>query len=459
MADRRIGARGPAPAIAVAVVCALGCAASIVADWPGHFPPDALSQLAQGRAGVFNSWHPPVMAWLLGVADRLMAGAPLFIVLQAGLFFAALASLALARRPGSSVVVVIALLAASPLVLVYQGLVVKDVLFADAALAGFAAVAQAAARWERPAVRLALTGLALVLFCLAALARQNGVIVALSGVLALAGLAVAKAGRGRAARAFALTAVSVAAVMAVVCAGAILAFSAHGDGKPEGARQWTALALYDLAGMIRRDPAQPVPLIHHRDPALEVFLRTKAAPAYTPTRIDTLAPLPAWNAAMGATNGVATGQWIHLIETAPTRYLRVRAEVFRQLVAPPHINACAPVLVGVDGDIPRLLRAAGMSARETDKDDWDGDYATAFLHTPVFSHLAYALLAMTLLAWAALDVRRGRLEMIATIGLTASALTFAASFFVIGIACDYRYLYFLDAAAMAALVQRASYWP
>ena len=33
--------------------------------------------------------------------------------------------------------------------------------------------------------------------------------------------------------------------------------------------------------------------------------------------------------------------------------------------------------------------------------------------------------------------------------LMASALAFAASFFLISIACDFRYLYFLDLAAMA----------
>jgi hypothetical protein len=104
-----------------------------------------------------------------------------------------------------------------------------------------------------------------------------------------------------------------------------------------------------------------------------------------------------------------------------------------------------------------MLAAAGLAARDTDKDDWDGDYAAAFLGTPVFSHLAWGGLALVLLLLAARDVARGRRpEMVATIGLIAAALVFAASFFVISLACDYRYLYFLDVAAMAALVQRLS---
>jgi len=38
---------------------------------------------------------------------------------------------------------------------------------------------------------------------------------------------------------------------------------------------------------------------------------------------------------------------------------------------------------------------------------------------------------------------------LAIAAMLASALAFAASFLVISIACDYRYLYFLDLAAMA----------
>ena len=43
---------------------------------------------------------------------------------------------------------------------------------------------------------------------------------------------------------------------------------------------------------------------------------------------------------------------------------------------------------------------------------------------------------------------------LAVIGLMLAALSFAASFFVISLACDYRYLYLLDLAALVGLV----YW-
>ena len=58
----------------------------------------------------------------------------------------------------------------------------------------------------------------------------------------------------------------------------------------------------------------------------------------------------------------------------------------------------------------------------------------------------YALLA---LAGLVVLVSRRRPADLAMAGLLAGALAFAASFFVISISCDYRYLYLLDLAALA----------
>ena len=451
-----------APTLALLVVAALGFAACAAANWPGHFPPDAIDQLAQGRSGVFNFWHPPVMAWLLGLADRVMAGAPLFFVLDAALFFATLAALALVRGTGWLAVAVAAAISTSPLVLIYQGLVVKDVLFADASLAGFAAIAWAARLWPRRPARLALSALALALFTLAALARQNGLIVAVAGALTLAWVALAKSGHltaPRAALRFALVAAGGVATMGLVGGLAEFEFRAHSDHEPAAARQWMSLQIYDLAGALRRDPGLDLPVLRHADPATESFIRDEAAPKFDPTRIDPLYLLGNWNRVLKHPTPWVGAQWRQLISTTPGLYLTVRGEAFRQVFLTPDIRACAAVLVGVDPGNPAMLRRAGLTARETDKDDWDGDYASAFLGTPVFSHAAYAALALVMLVLAARDlVRSQAVEMIATVGMLVAALAFTASFAVISLACDYRYLYFVDVAALAALAQRAALW-
>ncbi len=428
------------------VVAALGWAATLAANWPGHFPPDAISQLAQGRSGVFNLWHPPVMAWLLGVADRAISGSPLFFACGSALFFASLAALAIAARAGWISALAVAIVAASPLALIYQGLVAKDVLFADAALAGFACLALAARWWDRRVPRAVLIGLAMALWVLAALARQNGAVVVIAGALALGALGGA---HHHWRRSIGVSAVAVAGMAgAAVLASAVL--DSRSDGQPEGARQWMTLQIYDLAGAVRRQPALPLPV-----PArLDRFIRGPAAAAYDPARVDSLVRLADWRALLQRPGPEAGRAWRGLIIGHPGLYLAIRWAAFRQVLATPDIQACAPVLVGIDGGDPKMLRAAGLTARDSPKDDWDGDYATAFAGTPVFSHLAYGGLAIVLLAWAGFDVARGRRALIATAGLLAAALAFTVSYFVISIACDYRYLYFLDVAAMAALVQR-----
>lgn len=451
------GFKRAAPTVALLAAAATGFAACVIANWPGHFPPDAIDQLAQGRAGVFNFWHPPVMAWLLGLADRIIPGAPLFFVADAALFFAALAALALVRGGSWAAAALTAAICASPLALIYQGLVVKDVLFADAAVAGFAAIAWAARLGERKGARFALSGLALALLTLAALTRQNGVIVAVIGAMTLAFVDPA---RGRSWLRPAGTAGVALAAMALAGGLAEVGFRAHSDHRPEAARQWMTLQVYDLAGAVRRDPRLPLAELHRSAPAIETFIRHDAAPAYDPTRIDPMYRTGGWNTVLAKPNPAVDAQWRALVAGWPQLYLAERWEAFRQVVFTPDIQACAAVLVGVDPGHPDWLRAAGLSPRETDKDDWDGDYAHAFLNTPVFAHATYALIALVMLALAARDVARGAgPELIATIGLLIAALAYAASFAFISIACDYRYLYFLDVAAMAAGVQRAAPGP
>ena len=66
----------------------------------------------------------------------------------------------------------------------------------------------------------------------------------------------------------------------------------------------------------------------------------------------------------------------------------------------------------------------------------------------MLSHLVFAALALGLLIFC---LRRHGKSDIVMAGMLAGALAFAASFFFVSVACDYRYLYPLDLAAMLAL--------
>jgi hypothetical protein len=436
----------------------LGYVTSLVANFPGHFPPDALWQLAQGRVGRYNTWHPPIMAWLLGLADRVHPGAWLFVVLNGALFYGGLfAFVALERRPRPLCLPLLVLWMVSPIVLIYQGVVLKDVLFANAALAGFAALAWAGRLWTTPLRRGVLVSASLLLFTLASLVRQNGFVVSLFGALATSAIANHRAVTERGAK-MVRAMLWAAASLAFVGGTGVLASAAladRSDGRPENANHLKVLQVYDLAGALRTDPALPLPILHARQPTLERFLRDQAAPHYRPAGADNLFALPAGAQMMTPRGSAAGQQWAELISLHPWLYVRTRSRVWLTTMATPLSADCPMIITGIDDANPALLANAGLRARQDAKDDWDEDYASQFLGGPLYSHVFYGALLVVALAWLAARWRAGERgpEAIVSAAMGLSALAFAASFFAISIDCDYRFLYFLDVTAIASLTR------
>src|SRR6478735_11910394 len=135
---------------------------------PGQLSYDSLTQLADGRSGHYNSWHPPLMAFLLGVFDSLVPGTFLFLLFQSLILLGGLLAL-LALKPRGWLSPLLALaIVLTPHWLLFQGAIWKDILFAAAAIAGFATLA-----WHARRPRPALLILALALLALATAMRQN----------------------------------------------------------------------------------------------------------------------------------------------------------------------------------------------------------------------------------------------------------------------------------------------
>jgi hypothetical protein len=434
----------------LALVLAAGACSSLWLSWPGQLSPDSVWQLQQGRSGVFNAWHPPVMAWLLGRFDALSPGAPGFIVLDTALGFGGLfAFAALAPRPRIAAIVLAGALGASPLLLTYQGDIWKDVLFADAAVAGFAALAWVARVWDRPLRRWGLVALAFALFALAALTRQNGLLIPLWGAAGLA--VIAGCAGGSKARAIRLGVGSLAGCVAAVMM-ASYALALHSDGEPAQARQLAWLQVWDLAGAVQNDPYLDFAGLEHDAPDAAVFVR-QAAPSWTPTRVDPLLGLPGADAALDDANAAIGRAWRRMVLTRPDLYARVRLADFGQLLATPRLMDCRPLFIGLDGP-PEILAALHLKPHDAAKVALGRRYALAFVGTPVLSHLVYGTLALVMLILAVRD--RARPESVVIVAMLVAALSFTVSFLIIGVACDYRYLYLLDLAAMAALLHRMS---
>lgn len=430
------------------LVVVLSWGVCLAADLPGHLSYDSVIQLLEGRTGAYSGWHPPVMSWLLGLFDAIHSGTALFVVFDALLFFGALVALIWIGPVRSWVApVVAAVVGVTPLALLYQGIVWKDVLFADVAVAGFAALAFAAARWNSTPLRFALLAASLVLLSLAAMARQNGVLVVAAAGVAIGWIAsLHDSRRWRAAIGYG-AAFLVAAALVVTVSNVALGLRIVAPSGP--AKQLRLLELYDIIGVVTADPSVRLDILKSETPDLEREVRTDGVRLYNPERNDPLAASQRLSADLNDDDSFAPvrAQWLNVIVHHPLTYLKVRAEVFRWVFATPDIRACLPYLVGVSGPEAQMQRL-GIEERDDDRDEALSAYTAPLLQTPVLSHVFYALLAFVALV---LLLRRRRPADIAIAALQAGALVFTASFFVIGIACDYRYLYALDIAALTGV--------
>jgi len=440
---------------ATAGVIFAGFVFSLAANLPGHMSYDSVIQLAEGRAEAYAGWHPPVMSWLLGLLDAILPGTALFVVLDTLLIYGSLwALMRLARSPAWAAAALALGVAFTPQYLIYPGIVWKDVLFAATGVAGFVALACAVSTWRRTGTRYAWLSAALVLLVLASLARQNGILLLLGGIVAFAW--ISKRLEGLSLRNAALWGAAAFAVAVVLLTAANVALGTRLTREYGGARQFRLLQAYDIVAMLAATPALPLDVLDKQDPALAREMRGDGVRLYTPQRNDTLAASPPFQAALTAVPPPALrAQWLSLILHHPLIYLSSRAQIFSWVLFTPDIEKCLPFTVGVQGPQGEL-DAVDMDARWDDRDDALQTYGTAFNGTPIFQHGLFAVLAL-MAAWILL-VRRRRDADIAIAALQLSALLYTASFFAISIACDYRYLYVLDLAAVTGWFHLALDW-
>jgi len=443
----------PNARMGAAAILVGGCVVSLALNWPGQLSYDSVVQLHDGRTGHYNSWHPPVMAWMLGLADSLVTGTGLFIVFNTVMLFVCLLSLLWVRsRVPPGVALAAAICVSLPQILLYQGIVWKDVLFADAAIAGFVILAHADRWWGREILRRALFCAAILLFALASLARQNGAIALAFGALAVASIAKRNGFHWRGAVACGLGAM--AAALAIVLAASV-ALAARTIGVSGPQVQIKLLQLYDLIGEVRVDPALGLDELRRVNPALVQAIRTDGVRLYTPARNDTLTGSFRLQNEFADTDPAAiSAQWWDALLNHPADYLRVRARVYGWVLFTPDLVQCAACYTGVNGP-SQYLRDLGLKHEFRPQDRVLANYANLFVSTPAFSHAAYALLALALLVFL---IRRSHPSDLAIVSLLAAALVFALSFFVISIACDYRYLLFLDLASLTGFFYCVATW-
>jgi hypothetical protein len=428
------------------IAMAAGLLLTLAANAPGQLSYDSVVSLIEARTGIRQTWAPAISSAILKPFDHLVAGTGLYVTASAALLFLSLMSLTRLRPRSTWAAVGLGVLAIlTPQLLIYQGIVWRDVLFANMTIAGFLLLAQAARTWpSRPILPLAG---ALVCLAVAALARQNGliVVVAAAGVLAW----TARAAGWRASLAWGLGGLAAVGVLALAVNR--LATPVKTVKNQRGDAGMLILEHYDIIGAKAHMPKLRLKEIAKVNPGAAAYLEANSARFYSAARIDTIDRDPALGKALwGVPTPVMHAQWRRIVLHYPAAYVLQRADVFRWTLLTPDLPQCLPVTVGVIGP-PAALPDLEMQTGIDPQDQGVLNYAMRFYRTPVFSHLAWALAALAVMGL--LLRRRDPVDWV-IVTLLGAALVFAASFAVISVACDYRYLYPLDLAAIVGVL----YW-
>ncbi len=419
---------------------------TLAANAPGQLSYDLVVQLAEGRTLEFGAFtggviaHPPIMSLLLGLFDAILPGTALYLLVVSSAFFGGLL-LVVGKAPrfGWGALVVLLLFLATPLVLVYQGIVWKDVLFANLSVLAFNLLLVAPG--ERGGRRFAWLAAAIALGALAALVRQNGLIVLFFVALAACLTEPGNLRRLRTLLRLALLTVAITAGAFVAAAVAqTLVMRAVAEQASEGSLKagLALVARYDIAGILARGGTEVGELAER---GIDVAsARDEARAFYGADRVDRLAEA-SFMTALGSPDDVLE-IWRQMVADNPRAYFAHRLDVLRWLVWPPKVWACLPLHVGVAGR-PDLVQALGLPAGVRPQDQTLYDYARKFVGTPVFWHGAYLLGAAALVAYLALQQAPAARVIVP---MLLSAVAFTLSFAAIGIACDFRYAYFLPLA-------------
>lgn len=413
---------------------------------PGHLSTDSIVSLWEGRTGVRQVWGPPMYSAILGFFDRIIPGSSLYVAVSVLLLFGSWAGLRTLRpRTAWAGPVVLTLVLLLPGLLAYQATVWKDVLFANLTVTAFVCLAHAAARFEarpRPWPPLVV---ALVCLALGCLVRQNGAIMPLFAGLALTWSARAEGWKS--ALAWGLGGFLAPLILAVALDAVTPVREPPGTTSlSQGPRM---VLHYDIAAAVAADPKRPLPVLEAEKPVATQLLRELSPKVYTPVRSDALSRSQTFGLVIwGYSDKAINAQWRQILAEDPAGYALRRLAIFRWTFMAPDVELCLPLHTGRAG--PPELEDRLQLAREVEPRDGQlFNYATWFYPTPAYSHLTYGLLALGVMGF--LLWRRGPADMVIA-ALMAAGLSFAASFAVISLACDYRYLYALDLAALTGIL-------
>lgn len=418
----------------------------------GHLSLDSVQHVYEAHRGYSVSTQPPMMAavlaWLGAEQDPSRAVSLLVALLAVAAALGLL--MPLAARPEAvraRFALPLAIIAPmSPLLLLYPGVLWKDVAFASllvlaAGLTAFVQLSQATrCRW------VAAFGVA-ALASLLALLRPQGMVL---WPLLVGCVCWSMAGSSRRVVGGMIALFGGSLMFALLVSTAVEASIPGHEGRSTRAAL-VNLIRFDLAGMEVASDGTVLSEAGAPEPGVR-----EAREHYSPDRGDGLSRAEtyvAWLRGKSSLDLIAA--WGRAVADNPQAYLEHRISAALWLWGARDPRACLPIHLGVEG-ISQQLAVLRMTpgSRERDRDVYA--LAQPWFGSPLFRPVTYAIV-LALAAAFALRCRSGTEGRI-VLGLFLLAVAYGASTSMISFACDLRYLYPIVPLASLAWIVLAFRW-
>ena len=410
-----------------------GYAFTLLVFYPGVMTGDAAALYVDMTRRELSDWQSPVMNVLWRLIDPVAPGPGSMFLLIVTLYWSAFALVALTLvRRSPLLSFAIPALALTPPAIVFVGVIWRDILFAAAWLLAAALVFATQEKQGRGArgARLAAQGAGLALLVFGVLLRQNAI--AAAPVLAAYLLWPANFPWRRTALLIIPAAIILFATVQFVyydLLGARRLYALH------------AIMVFDLGGISSFAKQNLFPGLW--------------TPAETALIIDTCYHPTAWDIYWTIepcifvmehlerqglfTSPLIVEAWWHAIAAHPIDYLHHRAAYFLTFLTDAELTLGAPSVV--DHASPLLREQARVFLLVT--------LPGALASTPLARGGFWLLLdaALCLIAWPRRDTQSAAF----ILGVCGSAVIYTGSFFVVGLAEDFRYHYWAVLAALASL--------
>jgi hypothetical protein len=415
----------------ILVAVAAGYALTILVFYPGYVTVDARYVYVDAKAWQFGDWQSPAMAVLWGLIEPIAPGPLSMFLAIATLYWFGFGTLAVIAVRRSRWLGLFAMLAAFvPPAFFFVGMIWRDVLFGVVWLA--ASVSAFAVAPCRARIRFPVQAIALGLLAFGVLLRPNAV--AAAPVLAAYILWPLRFDLKRTALLF---------LPAVIFFIAFVPFVYYGVLEAHRQNPLHQILVFDLGGTTRFSGENQFPVQWNADQT-ELLL----SKCYDPVRWDTYwhwPPCPFVMQRLEQPDDLIFGTprlteaWRRAVAGHPLAYLEHRATFMRQFLT--RSNLALPVWDWRDA-------ASGYGHRQAFRPivAWHDWLQPTLLFRPGLWLVLAGIVGA--LAWRARATASGAFSM----SVTGSAIIYVMSFFVLGVAADFRYAYWCVLATLTGAV-------